>query len=125
MEEQKDSEQLRRITFYGGTYSKTDEYAKVTLRKSKYGGVDIFVNGCELPAVMRCSVKLTHPFPSITAEIVMEELTWDAGITVDGLNDGHDDRYECDQGQKNIDPGFPWNRLPKKIKARFCKRKLV
>lgn len=115
----------KKIMFYGGEYKKTDDFAKVALKKNGDCGFNVFVDGIELPSVIKCSVKPVHPFPSITVEIAMEELTWDCGIALDGLNDGYDNRQNCDQRQKNVDSCLPRNWLPQKVKSRFSKNKPV
>ena len=71
------------------------------------------------------SIKVAHPFPSVTVQIAMEELTcWDS-IALDGLNDDDNDRNERDQGQEDINSRLPRNGFPEKIKARFRKRKSI
>ncbi len=97
------------------------EAASVELRKSQYGGTDIYINGEKVPAVIDFRCCMQHPFPSIRLEILMDQLTWEEGTLPNGLDDVQNDGNRGDDGEGDVHTGFPWNWLPAKIKAFFCK----
>lgn len=112
---------MKCIDFYADR-RKSDTFSKVELRKSRFGGMDIFVDGLEIPNVLSFTVKPKHPFPRIVVEIAIEELLYDQEISPKGLDDGYDDRCCCEDSKNDICPSLPRNGLPAKIKTLFCKR---
>lgn len=52
-----------------------------SIKRSKYGGLDLFKNGVRLVDVIDFTVQPDHPNPSITVRFQLEELEWDEDIS--------------------------------------------
>lgn len=69
--------------FYGGNITLHGDLPSVELRQSIFGGVDIFLNGHEVPGVLDFAIDRNHPFPHITLRIGMTSLTFPDGYSLD------------------------------------------
>jgi len=80
---------MKHVDFYGSEYKKTDNFAKVEVRKNSTGGADILVNGMMLPDVLDCKINPNHPFPRLIVEIAIEELAFDPDVVWRPLKGSH------------------------------------
>lgn len=72
---------MKRFNFYQDYVLAGEEGPCVfSIKRSKYGGLDLFKNGVRLVDVMDFTVQSDHPNPSITVRFQLEELEWDDDI---------------------------------------------
>ena len=72
----------------------------ISLRHSDRGGVEVWINGHELPGVISYRISPRHPFPRIQLQVIMTELSWEDGIVPTGLDDDKPDIIPHQEAEK-------------------------
>ncbi len=83
----KEGKNVKCYSFYGSAWHKVlpqqERIVTLQLVKSAEHGVDVLVNGTQMPAVISINLSPDHPFPQFELRMCMDVLVWDESILSD------------------------------------------